>query len=834
MSSAARRFLAISSVAALAFSILLLVPAEDLSASEEEGDGSVADPFRIDSEEDLRRIGTGGMGLDKHYVQTADIRFPEDDGPKISVSSRRGSQTTVFEVGARIPSGFYAVMQVNEYIASCQGGSENVSFTVPNNVFLDESTVSIAYTGLSGTDETVSDNAWSVSFSYRQKDADSVTLPTRGNFSPIGNRDRPFTGIYDGAGFKIEGIRAMDYRNGDTFSGLFGYAEGATIRNVSLVGSGSVFSSNSFYQSLRTNVANESRIPTSSAGSICADALRTAIENCTSTGTVSSVIIDISKAESRSNGDLHQNIVRIESFAGGIIGNANDCVIKSSSFFGTVSSLLFDEKGLVFTSVSGGTGQEIFRLKMHQSGVSCIGGMAGISSGSEIIFCGNDSDQISGNRFFSENTTGSIDLGGSSIEIQIEFDCYRGGMAGFSQRDLIIGCWNGGDVFGEEQGRMDTSGLPAGTGLSFSHRGSQNSGGIAGMMSGTETVNCLNTGQIGRSGYTNFQTSPYPSYRIGGIAGATDQQNVIIKNCFSDSGSAKRTSGGVVGVSLYPSLTFPGTYFTSPGLKIISDQELQEDIDETMLWKAHEPFRDKADWDFERMWTVDNENKPRLQLRYDLIFEYLYPNMSIEADGSADSGSVFAITAPTASFRITPGVDSDSYYMLRHGSNETMVLSFSETVHITPDLDASGSVKDISLKVSRHKIDLFVNCLMENLSLEPAAGIVKCMQTLNARAVAAPGFSLPETIEVMHGKVMLDATQYTFDPESGDIIVPDVREDISIRAVAVPVEKEIIDDGDALKRIADLLDKNKNVISPSMILVSGLLVSMYGLWSIRN
>jgi hypothetical protein len=163
-----------------------------------------------------------------------------------------------------------------------------------------------------------------------------------------------------------------------------------------------------------------------------------------------------------------------------------------------------------------------------------------------------------------------------------------------------------------------------------------------------------------------------------------------------------------------------------------------------------------------------------------------------------------------------------------------MVLSFSETVHITPDLDASGSVKDISLKVSRHKIDLFVNCLMENLSLEPAAGIVKCMQTLNARAVAAPGFSLPETIEVMHGKVMLDATQYTFDPESGDIIVPDVREDISIRAVAVPVEKEAIDDGDALKRVVDLLDKNKNVISPSMILVSGLLVSMYGLWSIRN
>ena len=830
MSSAARRFLVLSSVAVLALSVLLSVPAEDLHAVTGEGDGSAVDPFRIDSADDLRRIGTGSMGLDKHYVQTADIIFPDDAGPKIQVSTARGPQTTVFEVGVKIPSGLCATIQVNEYIASCQGSTENVRFTVPNNVFLDRSMVSMAYTGLPGVNEDVSDNAWSASFVYLQKDSDSFILPTRGNFSPIGDRDDPFTGTYDGAGFRIGGIRVMDYRNGDSFSGLFGYAAGATIRNVSLDGSGSVFSSNSFYQS-STKTASESRTRVSSAGSICADAVGTLIENCRSDCTVSSVMIDISKMESLSNGNLHQNTVRMESFAGGIVGSADECVIKSSSFSGAVTSLLFDEKGLIFTPVSDGTGQKIFQLKMHQSGRSCLGGIAGITTGSELIFCSNDSDAISGNRFFSKNTTESTDMGGSSIDIHVEFDCFRGGIVGFSEGDMIIGCRNSGEVFGEEQGMMDTSGLSAGTSLSFKHLGSQNSGGIAGMMSATEALNCLNTGQTGRSGNIYFQTSPYPPHRIGGIAGTTDDRNVTIRNCFSDSGSAKRLSGGIVGVSL-GSLTIGGTYFTSPDLNIISNKGLQEDIDKTMLWRSDEPFRDKADWDFDRMWTVDNENKPRLHLRYNLVFEYLYPNMSIEAGGS--SGSAFAVSAPAVYFKISPSADPDSYYILRQGSKETVVLPFCEMIYMTPDPDSSGSVKDIALKVSRHKMNLSVSCVMENLSLDSAIGTVKCMQTLNARVVAAPGFVLPETIEVMHGKVRLDPAQYTFDQESGEILVPDVREDILIQAVAVPVKADAAEETDTLGKVADLLNANKKSIAQSMVVASGLMVSVYGLWTIRN
>lgn len=138
------------------------------------------------------------------------------------------------------------------------------------------------------------------------------------------------------------------------------------------------------------------------------------------------------------------------------------------------------------------------------------------------------------------------------------------------------------------------------------------------------------------------------------------------------------------------------------------------------------------------------------------------------------------------------------------------------------------------LKVSRHRMNLAVSCAMENISLDSEIGTVRCMQTLSARVVAAPGYVLPETIEVMHGKVRLDPTQYTFDPESGEILVPNVREDILIQAVAVPVKADAAEETGTPEKIADLLDVNKKTIVQSMIVVSGLLVSIYGLWTIRD
>lgn len=830
MSPAARRFLALSSVAVLVLSAVLSVPTGHAHAETGDGDGSEFDPFRIGSVEDLRRIGTGDRGLDKHYVQTADIQFPEDDSPGVTVSSKRGAQTTVFEADVKMPPGLLAVMAVNEFITECRDSDENIRFTVPNDVFLDESLVSVYSPGTPGTGNTVSDTAWSVSFVYRQKDSDSFTMPTRGNFSPIGSEGDPFTGAYDGAGFRISGIRVMDYKNGDTLSGLFGYAEGAVIRNVSLEGTGSAFSSNSFYQSLRKDGAYESRECSSSAGSICAHATGTLVENCRSNCIVTSCTADISKAETRSNGGPHRNIVSISSFAGGLVGEAYDCTIKSSSFSGAVTSVLFDEKGLIFTAVSGGSGQQVFDLKMDQSGTSCLGGIVGKSTDSDMIFCANDSDPAGGNRFFSGRTNESPDLEGSDISITVEFTCSRGGITGSSKGDRIIGCRNSGEVFGEEQGMIDATGMNP----SIVHTGSQDLGGIAGMLNGTEVVNCLNTGQAGRPNATSFQKSEQPRHCIGGIAGFTEGRAPTVRNCFSDSGPAVRDSGGVIGAYAEPKPFIGGTYFTSD-LSVFSNGDTEEDIGKTMLWKKDKPFRDEADWDFERMWVVGNDNKPRLQLRYNLIFEYLHPGVSIDVDGQAGPGTVFGMIAPAAAFRISPDADAGSYFLLLQGSGEIIVPSAPGTVHVTPDADEHGSVKDLRLRLSRHKVYLSVDWQMENMSMQPTDA-VRCMQSLSTRVTAAPGYKLPEDIEVFHGKTRLGTSQYSFDPETGEIVVPNVREDISIRAAAVPVGAGAgtSDGGGDTHSIAGMLDMSGERALQSVMIILGLLVSIYGLRSIRN
>ena len=830
MSPAARRFLTLSSVAVLVLSAMLSVPAGHAGADTGDGDGSEFDPYRIGSAEDLRRIGTGDRGLDKHYVQTADILFPEDGGPRITVSSLRGTHTTVFEADVKIPAGLLSVMAVNEFITTCQGSAENVRFTVPNDVFLDESLVSAYFTGIPGTGDSVSDSAWSVSFVYRQKDSDSFTLPTKGNFSPIGGRDAPFTGTYDGAGFSIKGIRVADYRNGDAVSGLFGYADGAVIRNITLEGSGSVFSSNSFYQSSRADGADESRARASSAGSICAYASGTLVENCRSDCIVTSCAIDISRTETRSNGSLHQNNISISSFAGGLIGSAEGCTIRSSSFSGAVTSVLLDEKILIFTVISGGSGLQIFNLKMDQRGKSHLGGIVGRSTDSDMIFCANDSDPAGGNRFFSGRADESPDLGGSSIDISIEFICHRGGIAGSAEGGRIVGCRNGGDVLGEEQGTMDAAGmspLPK-------HTGSQDLGGIAGTLNGTEVVNCLNTGQVGRPNTTGFQKSEHPFHYTGGIAGFTEGRASEIRNCFSDTRPAVRASGGVLGASMGPQPSVVGTYFTSD-MKVFSDRDVEEDDGKTMLWKDDEPFRDEADWDFGRMWAVGNDNKPRLHIRYSLIFEYLHPDMVIDVHGQSGPGTAFWMDAPAAAFSISPGADADSYLLLIHDTGEIIIPYALGTVHVTPDADEHGSVKDLHLQLGRHKIYLSVDWQMENMSMQPT-DMVRCTRTLSTKVTAAPGYKLPGDIEVFHGRTRLTASQYSFDPETGDIVVPDVREDISIRAAAVPVGAGTgaPDGGDDPQSITDILDMNGERSLQTVIIALGLLVSIYGLWSIRN
>lgn len=63
--------------------------------------------------------------------------------------------------------------------------------------------------------------------------AADITLT--GQWTPLGTEGSPFTGTFDGAGHSIKGLTVTASSDLDN-SGLFGYAKGATLKNVSIIG----------------------------------------------------------------------------------------------------------------------------------------------------------------------------------------------------------------------------------------------------------------------------------------------------------------------------------------------------------------------------------------------------------------------------------------------------------------------------------------------------------------------------------------------------------------------------------------------------------------------
>ena len=63
--------------------------------------------------------------------------------------------------------------------------------------------------------------------------AADITLT--GQWTPLGTEASPFTGTFEGGGHSIKGLNVTASRDLDN-SGLFGYAKGATLKNVSIIG----------------------------------------------------------------------------------------------------------------------------------------------------------------------------------------------------------------------------------------------------------------------------------------------------------------------------------------------------------------------------------------------------------------------------------------------------------------------------------------------------------------------------------------------------------------------------------------------------------------------
>lgn len=154
-----------------------------------------------------------------------------------------------------------------------------------------------AYSVANAADLLALQNAVATGYDFSGKTvtmSGNVDLSAYENWTPIGSKDKPFAGTFDGAGNKISGLKITKDALG--FAGLFGVIDGATIKDLTVDGN----------ITITTNVEADAL----KVGGIAGAAYKkdTTITDCTN-----NVVIDVSNAIIAEGGAVS---------VGGIIGDA--------------------------------------------------------------------------------------------------------------------------------------------------------------------------------------------------------------------------------------------------------------------------------------------------------------------------------------------------------------------------------------------------------------------------------------------------------------------------------------------------------------------------------
>lgn len=136
---------------------------------------------------------------------------------------------------------------------------------------------------------------------------------------PIGTISTPYSGIFDGDGCSVSGIR-IDANNEFAYAGLFGYLSNATIKNLTMVDE-----INTYVISTKTSLSS------SYAGALAGYALNSRFEN----------ILNF-------NVDIYSLSTSLSAYAGGIVGYAKDTTFERTVNMGNVNSLIINSRNHSF------------------------------------------------------------------------------------------------------------------------------------------------------------------------------------------------------------------------------------------------------------------------------------------------------------------------------------------------------------------------------------------------------------------------------------------------------------------------------------------------------
>lgn len=166
-----------------------------------------------------------------------------------------------------------------------------------------------------------------------------IDLSDYKSWTPIGNSDAPFTGIFDGDSFTIKNVNVSKVNEESLSVGLFGTVKNSLIKDITVIGK------------INVNSDGEIRV-----GLICGEAYNSVISGCRTFGkmnvtTKSGVFVggiagrSLSDKDKESEIDLCQNNVSITTtgvcgyelsafsyFVGGIVGFSSEAISKCSNY----------------------------------------------------------------------------------------------------------------------------------------------------------------------------------------------------------------------------------------------------------------------------------------------------------------------------------------------------------------------------------------------------------------------------------------------------------------------------------------------------------------------
>ena len=217
------------------------------------------------------------------------------------------------------------------------------------------------------------------------KDHNATYFPVSsgsGGWVPIGNISKSFTGIFDGNGFTISN---MSIKRDARYTGLFGYTNGATIRNIGMTGGIVIsFSSSSFA------VYSAGLIGVMIVGSVSNSYATGNVFSSSSSSTVDSGGLvgfggNISNSYATGNVSVFSSSVPFSSYSGGLVGVSYGSVSNSYATGNVFSSSTYSSAtsgGLVGYSTGGSISNSYATGNVYSStsSSSYSGGLVGYNS----------------------------------------------------------------------------------------------------------------------------------------------------------------------------------------------------------------------------------------------------------------------------------------------------------------------------------------------------------------------------------------------------------------------------------------------------------------------